>query len=398
MYKILESFSDFSDIYIYGCGIVGKWIATSASPNFRGFIETDRKKSGLRFGELEVFNFEDIKATFNANTLILVTVADIADVAPKLKALNGPSWIAAGSLLSGAKVLNNRAGESDDFVQYAVETVVNCHNAYLDSSKVFLRSVDLMITEKCSLKCKDCSNLMQFYEQASDVSFAEVISDFDDLIAATDDIHEIRLIGGEPFMSRDIYRVISKITASPKVQRLVVYSNATVPLKESEVSTLSHPKIVFSLTDYGSLSKNTGRVVNFLDTHKIPYRLHRPENWTDSGVIEDFGRSEDELKTLFAECCGKNLFTISKGNLYRCPFAANAERLDAVPYDARNGVALTADRSTIRNYLYEIDFLPACQFCKGRAYSAPEITPAVQTARPIPYKKFYIAEGQKRGN
>lgn len=392
MSKILSAFADFPDIYLYGCGIVGKWIASHEDPRIRGFVETDRKKCGLTFHGVSVFYFEDIKAQFNSKTLVLVTVADIADVVPKLKTLNGASWIAAGSLLSDAKVLNNTTGESDDFVRYAVETVVNCHHAYFDSSNVFLRSVDLMITEKCSLKCKDCANLMQFYERARDVSYEEVISDFDDLAAASDDIHEIRLIGGEPFMNKDIYRIIDHIVASPKIQRLVVYSNATIPLKESELGTLSHPKVVFSLTDYGTLSKNTGMVVSFLDSHKIPYRLHLPENWTDSGVIEDFGRSEEELKTLFGECCGKNLYTISKGNLYRCPFAANADRLDAVPQDARNGVSLKAERSAIRNYLYEIDFLPACQFCKGRSFSAPEIIPAIQTKLPIAYKKFSLVE------
>ena len=36
-------------------------------------------------------------------------------------------------------------------------------------------SIDLMLTEKCSLKCKDCSNLMQFYAKPVDEDFEIVI-------------------------------------------------------------------------------------------------------------------------------------------------------------------------------------------------------------------------------
>ena len=40
-------------------------------------------------------------------------------------------------------------------------------------------SIDLMLTEKCSLKCKDCSNLMQLYAKPIDQDFEMVISSID---------------------------------------------------------------------------------------------------------------------------------------------------------------------------------------------------------------------------
>ena len=53
---------------------------------------------------------------------------------------------------------------------------------------------------------------------------------------------------------------------------------------------------------------------------------------------------------IFERCCGKNLFTIMYGKLYRCPFVANAERLHAIPFDEKNGVSLTASIDDIVEY------------------------------------------------
>ena len=41
--------------------------------------------------------------------------------------------------------------------------MVNSQKKYLDPDLLFVRRVDLVLTEKCSLKCKD-SHIKQYYE------------------------------------------------------------------------------------------------------------------------------------------------------------------------------------------------------------------------------------------
>ena len=38
----------------------------------------------------------------------------------------------------------------DSFEKYAVDVVKECHERLLDPNDIFLRSVDIMITEKCT--------------------------------------------------------------------------------------------------------------------------------------------------------------------------------------------------------------------------------------------------------
>ena len=120
----------------------------------------------------------------------------------------------------------------------------------------------------------------------------------------------------------------------------------------------------------------------------ISHRVHPPEHWTDSGRIEDFGRTPEELEALFAKCCGKNLFTLVEDRLYRCPFAANADSLGAVPEDDRNSVSVNGTKTELRRYLSETKFLPACNYCVGRSFDAPEIIPAVQVRTPLHYDRL----------
>lgn len=376
-------------VLIYGFGLAGKWLSDNISADIIGFVDTDYKKVGKFHNDHKVLSIPEAIAISNDDVIIIITVVDIQDILSIVDKIPHSRWLALGLFLSDQKVANHSfEDQSEKFIEYSLKAVEDCHKGYFSTDKLFLRSVDVVITEKCTLKCKDCSNLMQYYETPINIEYDEIIRDFDELINSVDEIYEIRLIGGEPFMNKDIYKIIKYLVNSPKVTKLVVYSNAMVPIKLEHKDIVTNPKVVFSLTDYGPLSKNTKKVTDALDGLGVAYRLHPPENWTDSGTIFDFKRSVPECKELFQECCGKNLLTLTDGKLYRCPFAANADRLKAIPKDEANYVAVNSSSSSIRDYVSNIDYLPACNFCKGRSFGAPEIIPAQQAEKPLQYIKL----------
>jgi organic radical activating enzyme len=390
MLENLESQLQYSKkIFVYGFGLAGKWLSLHLNQKINGYIDTDMKKVGKKFNGVEVFSLAKAKELIDGESTIIVAVIDIQDVLDQIKKLPHKNWLALGIYLNAPKInTGGQLGESDAFIKYSLEAVEKCHKGYLDEEKVFLRSVDVVITERCSLKCKDCSNLMQYYESPQNIPREVVLNDFRELEKNVDHIFEVRLIGGEPFMNKDIYSIIKDICESKKISRLVVYSNLMIPLKDTELSVLKNPKVVLSLTDYGELSKNTHPNALKLSENGIAFRLHPPENWTDSGKIENFNRTDSENEKLFDNCCGKNLITLSAGKIYRCPFAANADRLDAIPQDPRNYVLAGSRGSEIKTYTRQVSHIPACNFCKGRSFDDPEIVPAIQVKSPIKYQRY----------
>ena len=378
------------NIWIWGVGAAGKWAADNITSNVKGYIDSGAAKQNIKYNNLSVCTPDEAIELMNTDDLILVTVLDIQDVIPVIEnKFKNIKWSALGEFLTEQKADKNRTGESDEFVEYTLKAVELCHKSFLNKDNKFLHSVDIVISEKCTLNCKDCANLMQYYKNAQNIDYEMIVRDFENLTSKIDHIFEVRLIGGEPFFNKDIYRIIDYFLETTKITKLVIYTNATIPLKAELMKKYVTPKLVFSITDYGSLSKNTKKVTDLLTEMNIAYRAMPPNNWTDSAVIKDQKRSEEGMIDIFERCCGKNLFTVMYGKLYRCPFVSNAERLHAIPFDEKNGVSLEASKEEIIQYTTGIKYLPACNFCNGRSHDAPEIIPAIQAKGKLPFKKYY---------
>ena len=59
-------------------------------------------------------------------------------------------------------------------------------DTYITNNVLKLKSIDVQITEKCSLKCKDCSNLMQYYKKPIDADFEILTKSIDKILNAVD--------------------------------------------------------------------------------------------------------------------------------------------------------------------------------------------------------------------
>jgi len=392
VHKMLNDLN-LDSCYIYGYSLAGKWLTTQLSCKINGFVDTDQKKKGFEFNNHKVINPQDLSQNEDIN--FVVAAMDIHEIVPSLK-LRFPNAniYCLGEYLNNQIAKNEIDGKGTNFVKYSLKAVEACHKSFLANDTKFIRSMDVVISERCSLKCVDCSNLMQYYESPKDVSLEEVLRDYSALLERVDHIYEIRLIGGEPFMNKDIYKIINYFVANEKISKVVVYTNATIPLKASEMIGFDNSKLVFFITDYGNLSRNTEKVKGVLDEMNVAYRAVPPENWTDSAKIGKHSRTIQENQEIFDKCCGKNLYTSMSGKLYRCPFTANAERLKAIPDEKENSVLVTADSSEISNFLYGSKFTPACDYCNGRSYDSPEIVAAIQTKEPVPYKKYAYIEAE----
>jgi hypothetical protein len=383
---LLESIANSSGVVIYGYGIAGRWLAAIAKKrgNFLGFIDSDIKKvRNAPQGEV-IFHVSEAHHCFRPDISIVISVADIQDVYASIKSMHKGPVFAMGLFLSDARdYADTVQRESTDYLVYALDTVRACHEAFHSQEKIFLRSIDVIITEKCTLRCKDCSNLMQYYQAPKDVDQAEIKESLTRLLERVSIIHEVRVIGGEPMMNKAFSEIIQMLIEFEQIENIVVFSNAMIPPKAEHMGIYRNPKVVFSLTDYGALSRNTQRFTDVLNAHGVVYRINPPENWTDSGVIANFDRTDQENREVFEKCCGKNLITLSDEKVYRCPFAANADRLKAIPRDERNYVKVDASADDIRTFLTGITHTPACNFCKGRSFDAEHIEPAIQAKNPI---------------
>ena len=371
-------------------------------------IKKDTIVSGVR-----VVHTGDLKSEY-PHAVIIISAADIHDMIDSLSRIGYPK----DNLFPASPFLReydlnkyfgyqkrNEEDASPGFVKFAVECTIACQDGFRSPDKVFMRSVDIVVTEKCSMKCGDCSNLMQYFENPINYEIDDMSKAIDLLSTYVDDIHEFRVIGGEPFMNKNWHLVMDKLTSKENVKRVVIYTNGTITPREEQIDSLKNEKTIFMITDYSdcggegapnkktaNLSRSKKRVDKLEELcikENIDYRRHPPENWTDCGRIEDFNRSEEENKEVFRSCCCKNLITLSEGELHRCPFSAQITRLGVSDFkedyvDLLEDVSIPDMKKKLRSFLFEKDAISACGYCPGRRLSDEQIVPATQVEKPIP--------------
>jgi organic radical activating enzyme len=253
-----------------------------------------------------------------------------------------------------------------------------------------VKNIDLVLTEKCSLKCKDCSNLMQFYAKPVDEDYDLLIPSINNFMNTVDYVHEIRLIGGEPLLYKKIDHVINHLLSLKNFGKIIINTNGTIVLKGDKMKVFQNDKIFFDISNYGKLSRNLDKLLQELTRLNIAHNYRTQTSWQDAGRIVKTNRTDEENKEIFGNCCQNQGLSILHGKLYLCPFSANATNLKGIPYAKKDIVDLNIDdkkelKRQISELYFNAEFLEACRACKGRHSNVDTVPVAVQTKVPLKY-------------
>ena len=154
-------------------------------------------KWGKKWNGYEVINPEDIKNFKNVDTVIIASLnfpymrKQVFEINETINVYDFDFLLNELNLADCGTDWSYRCKEQLDLYAYSVA-------AQKRKKDLYLNSIDLVLTEKCSLKCKDCSNLMQYYAKPVDEDFDTLINSIDKILSNVGFIREIRIIGGEP--------------------------------------------------------------------------------------------------------------------------------------------------------------------------------------------------------
>ena len=170
---------------------------------------------------------------------------------------------------------------------------------YISSGTLNIKSIDIQITEKCSMKCKNCSNLMQYYNKPINSDMDELFLSIDRFMSCVDNIYEFRVLGGDPFMNKDLYKVVDQLKKYEKVKKIIVYTNARIIPKGANLDCLKHKKVVLDITNYGEgLSTKHDEIIKILKENEILYSTTPTTVWTDSGRVLPYQEETLDEKNL----------------------------------------------------------------------------------------------------
>lgn len=392
----IQNIERASSVIIYGTAVYGKLLyygLTQKGVAVSCFADRNRKESFMGCPVLDLGELKEYLLS-NRSYLVLGVTRALSEVIGQLEELGITEYYSGYHILDTMK-LEGECTDQELLSAYNTRWIYGYYQKkLLHRNSLCLASLDLVVSERCSLRCRNCSNLMQYYKKPINVDMDGLKQSFDRLLEQIECIGELRILGGEPFMNLEYYKAVQWYADSPKIMKIGIYSNATIFPEKNNIESLKHEKVIMHFSDYGELSGKLESWKKFCEENGIRYTVMRMTRWQDCGKLEKRFYTEREMREIYNQCECKDLPTFLHGRLYNCPYAANAANLGAMEdseavldYLSFESEKRIYSAKEIENFLYKRKYLAACDYCSGRNYGLKSIPPCQQAKEALDYER-----------
>ena len=227
--------------------------------------------------------------------------------------------------------------------------------------------LEIPITNRCSLRCKDCFNLIPYYKKRCDYDLDTLTKSIKTFLTCISNIVYVRVLGGEPFLSSNIVPILKQLIKSDKIQRIEIVTNGTVVPKDKElIKLMQNPRVMVSISVYPMV--NCDRLVEVLKENNIKYHLDKATYWLSPGEPTKRNRTFKELKKQFRQC-SHVCKSLVNGQVHYCPRSSHGMDLGLIENNPKDYVNLLDKKTSIKEKqkqlagLYKKKCITACDYC-----------------------------------
>lgn len=252
----------------------------------------------------------------------------------------------------------------------------------VDDNKFILPKLNVIVTEKCSLRCKDCRALIPHVEKPKDEPLEKVKDEISKILDAVDEVIDIEPIGGEPFLYPNISELLEWLCSIDKIKNVCITTNGTIIPSKDCLEVLRNKKIFIYISDYGYIEK-MAKIVETFEKEGIAFDTEVDQQWFDVGGFECRNRSIDELRLEYINCyCEFVLKYVWDNKIWLCPraprlstlkvFESEHDYIDLSKYNDANNL-----RDAIKNSFFD-EYAEACNYCNQGDYNLGIIPAGIQ--------------------
>lgn len=361
-------------IFLWGAGKLGSVVAYSLSQrgiDFEAFIDIAKDKQGKIYCDHKVISPEEFEEN-DKDTVVICSCA-YPNAMDGLRE-KGYSHVYDPIFLLKEIDFSEYNGRME--VEYAARITESALRNYELYYKVGMpiERLYFVITEKCSLKCKNCDGYMPYYENPRNDSLQNIIECYEKIVDVYGSVETIDIFGGEPLVHPDIDKIVKFFVEDKRCEKVTIISNGTILPNSHLLEVLKTQKCIFRISDYGKLSYQKEKLISILKKEGIKYELTNYAYWDSVPKIQKMDQSLKELDKKFAACAA-NYFYVKHGRLHCCSFVTGLSGLgdDLLPDFDKNYVELINDteknvKENIKKYvqnLRERKHIDACKYCPG---------------------------------
>lgn len=267
-------------------------------------------------------------------------------------------------------------------IRHFVRIILSFSNKY-----IVVPMLEITVTSRCSLKCKNCISLMPYYKNPSDMDTETNVKSLTTILDAVDQVNKLSILGGEPFLYNDLSKIINIVAPYNNVKRIIITTNGTIIPKGDElINSLKNSKVVVRISYYGKISKYTDEIIELCKYNNIRYEVRfLKEMWWSPGSIEKRHRDIKQLREQYSNCPASNCNNIIDGKLHHCSRSSNGVCLGIIPDEPKDylDILQNSDKKELRKNIIDFlfgdrDYISACDYCDLATDKCIDVIPGEQ--------------------
>jgi organic radical activating enzyme len=387
-------------LILYGASNTGSFAAHALRKRgieFICFCDSNPKKHNTKFNDHDVISPNELRNKY-PDVAILITTSRHKQIFDELTAIGYTKVLDCISLFKEIDFEGFETSFPFNQICRLLNRYYEIMGSYFAAGSGKIRNICFLVTERCNLRCSECHSLMQFFKNPIDFDFDNMKKSLTRIMSIYNHLDRITISGGETFLYKNLSDVLNLLFAYNNYDNISIPTNGTIVPDDILTETLKNPKVYVKISDYGSLSKKMDELLALFSKKGFKHERAFQGTWYKRVKLQIFNRNEDELKSLYVNCCyGKNSTCafLSHGRLYMCIFSANAERLEAIPFAENDSIDLLDEHFDKKKTMEEIaslfnhkDYIEACKYCNGAEYDSEPVPVAEQAENPLPYQKI----------
>lgn len=294
--------------YLWGAAYTGKLFLSRFRDelDIQGIFDSDPAKAGSHFGGLCVQNFTRVSLRKNAK--IIVT--------------SGAYWQIRLTLLAAGLV------ENIDFCDSKLFTSV--YRMYHDN-RLFLSRVDAVLTDRCTLRCRDCNMVISRFSNPQHRDLNELKQDFDLFFQWVDYLDKLDLLGGEPFLYPLLPELLEYLCFNyrKRIDKIEFFSNATVLPSPEVLEICRDQRISIQVSDYSAglpvCREKVDRFIETIGKYEIAHTIFKLDQWIDFGLLNSEKETwSEEAMIRFFDLCAPPFRGLRDRKFYYCHLECSA--------------------------------------------------------------------------
>ncbi len=257
-----------------------------------------------------------------------------------------------------------------------------------DDFDLIVGSIDVSLTARCNLKCKNCGSLMQYYKDPKDIELGLIIKTLNRFFSVVDRVVRVNVIGGEPFLYPHLSDIVEYLNSKDQIIRVVFPTNGTVVPEDPKLyEALRNQKNHVRISHYEAYDQKTSRMLNKLEQEQIDHSIKQfgvnEYLWYDFGGFNNRYRTEENLIKQYKKC-EVEWYSLYRGKMYPCPRTAHGIDLGFIEPEGNfidlinEKIPLIDLKKQIQKFVYEREYHPCCAYCDRGTEHCPIVPVAEQ--------------------